>query len=217
MRSLEKSAVPPRLQQKAAHWVAKVEEVGSTYYKTRYRETTIKEALRAETHDKCAYCESKIGHNTPGDVEHKIPTSLDETGRFNWDNLTIACTECNRRKNDYYDVQKPFIDPYCDNVEELLLHLGPAVFAVPGRETAEISVRVLELGDIEKRFRLFAQKTVVLKSVLSRMERILLIDNEHLRELLIDELLLMGERQSEFSAMVQALLSSSPGPWTANA
>ena len=42
----------------------------------------IKAALMKETHDKCAYCESKVGHNCPGDAEHKIPVSHDAQRLF---------------------------------------------------------------------------------------------------------------------------------------
>ena len=84
--------------------------------------------LKEETGFKCVYCESKIGHNTPGDIEHKIPSSKDEDQHFAWNNLTIACTECNRRKNDYYVIGNEFLDPYSDDVENVLEHHGPLVY-----------------------------------------------------------------------------------------
>lgn len=64
--------------------------------KYRYRHSEIKITLTEETGWKCVYCESKIGHNTPGDIEHKVPSSKDEHRHFNWENLTVACTECNK-------------------------------------------------------------------------------------------------------------------------
>jgi len=120
MRKLLKLEEPYELREMRPYWEKKVAENGSDYYKTKYRAKPIKRRLKKETHNKCVYCESKIGHNTPGDVEHKVPVSLNEDGRFEWKNLTIACTECNRRKNDYYDEEKMFLDPYVDDVENLL-------------------------------------------------------------------------------------------------
>jgi 5-methylcytosine-specific restriction endonuclease McrA len=68
----------------------------------RYRHHEIKEALLQETHGKCIYCESKIRHVSPGDIEHIKPKSLFPELCFAWTNLTLACSECNRCKLDYY-------------------------------------------------------------------------------------------------------------------
>jgi len=213
MRKLLKLEEPYELREMRPYWEKKVAENGSDYYKTKYRAKPIKRRLKKETHNKCVYCESKIGHNTPGDVEHKVPVSLNEDGRFEWKNLTIACTECNRRKNDYYDEEKMFLDPYVDDVENLLKHAGPFVFALPGNEVAEISLGILELSEIEKRNELFAQKVTKLKDVKNLMERIVSVNNPHLKRMLVKDLLDMGENSSEYSAMVRSLIESCDGPW----
>jgi hypothetical protein len=69
-------------------------------------------------------CESKIGHNCPGDIEHKCPTKKRLDLIFDWTNLTIACSECNRRKLEYYNPMCMFLDPNVDDVESLVVHLG---------------------------------------------------------------------------------------------
>jgi len=212
MRRLSKLAEPELLRENKELWKQKVAEVGSEYYRTKYREPVIKEVLVNETSNKCVYCESKIGHNSPGDVEHKIPVSVKEEYRFEWGNLTIACTECNRRKNDYYDEEKPFIDPYVDDVENILIHLGPLVMHKAGEETAEISLRVLELSYIEKRKDLIARKIEKLKSVINLMDKIKKVTNEHLKKMLISDLHEMGNVGSEYSAMVRTVIEQSQGP-----
>lgn len=214
MRKLNKLLEPNELREMKDYWREKVIEKGTDYFKTKYRIPIVKETLKKETSNKCAYCESKIGHNCPGDVEHKIPVSVDETKRFEWENLTIACTECNRRKNDYYDEDSMFIDPYIHEVETMLLHLGPVVLHKPGEQLAEISVRILELNEIEKRPELFAQKVIMIKAAMHLMERIIYVQNPHLRKLLINDLLEMTDKNSEYSAMVQSLVESTHGPWS---
>jgi hypothetical protein len=206
MRKLTKLEEPFELHEMKAYWQKKVAENGSNYYKTKYRARPIKKRLKGETSNKCIYCESKIGHNTPGDVEHKIPVSIYEEGRFKWKNLTIACTECNRRKNDYYNEDTRFIDPYTDEVETMLIHVGPVVFNKPGNERAEISVRILELAEIESRPELFAQKVSRLKSAKNLMERIVSVQNPTLKSLLLEELHSMADISSEFSAMIKTLI-----------
>ena len=50
----------------------------------RYNHAEIKSALIAETHGKCAYCESKIRHVSYGDIEHVMPKVNDPTRWFEW-------------------------------------------------------------------------------------------------------------------------------------
>ncbi len=206
MRKISKLNEPELLKEKKEEWKQKVVEEGSDYYKTKYREKAIKEVLLKETSNKCVYCESKIGHNTPGDIEHKIPVSLKEEGRFEWTNLTIACTECNRRKNNYYDQEKPFIDPYYHDVENILIHYGPFVMHKPGEEIAEISIRILELSDSEKRKELFAYKVGKLKDVYNLMDKIQKVSEVPLQKLLIDELKEMSNVDKEYSAMIKTII-----------
>jgi len=67
MRSLVKLQEPVVLEQNAKEWLQQyLNNRDSNYRKTKYRHEDIKDTLRRETVNKCAYCESKIGHNTPG-------------------------------------------------------------------------------------------------------------------------------------------------------
>lgn len=85
---------------------------------TRYQDSTIKATLEQETHEKCVYCESKIKHISYGDIEHILPKNKDARPDLyvEWDNLTLACEQCNRSgKRMYYNPQLPLINPYVDN------------------------------------------------------------------------------------------------------
>jgi uncharacterized protein (TIGR02646 family) len=66
--------------------------------KARYRHPDIKVALIAETHGKCAYCESKLLHIAYGDIEHITPKSVKIELSVEWQNLTLACDRCNTNK-----------------------------------------------------------------------------------------------------------------------
>ena len=63
--------------------------------RNKYRHEEIKNSLVEMFHDKCAYCESKIGHVTYREIEHFYPkgTYIDKT--FDWDNLLLSCQICN--------------------------------------------------------------------------------------------------------------------------
>ena len=179
--------------------------------KFRYRHPSIKTRLKSETYGKCVYCESKIGHNTPGDVEHIIPVSKNRERIFVWENMTIACAECNRRKRDYFEPECMFINPYDDEVERELIHLGPIVSWVPGSIRAEVSVRRLEL-DSHSRIELVIRKIEKVSEVSNLIERTNGERNLILKKLLELQLDSLMSPESEFSAMVQSVVAAN-GRW----
>ena len=121
MRKLDKTGCPDVLVQNGDRWLREfLEQPDNATRRYRYRHPEIKRRLKEETFAKCVYCESKIGHNTPGDAEHIKPVSRVCQDIFVWENLTIACTECNRRKSDYYDVECMLLNPYTDDVEDMI-------------------------------------------------------------------------------------------------
>jgi uncharacterized protein (TIGR02646 family) len=74
-----------------------------------YGHHTVKQALILMQHGKCCYCESKILHTGPGDVEHYRPKAgyqqnskdaMQKPGyywlAYSWDNLLLSCERCNR-------------------------------------------------------------------------------------------------------------------------
>jgi len=103
MRNLPKGPPPQVLIENKESWDRTLAVNQTEHNKNRYRHPEIKAALFSETYHKCVYCESKVGHNCPGDIEHKIPKAKRPDLIFDWNNMTIACNECNRRKLEYYD------------------------------------------------------------------------------------------------------------------
>lgn len=211
MRCLKKGRTPAILADNHDSWrAAYLAEPSSDTCRYRYRNKEIKDALREETGWKCVYCESKIGHNTPGDVEHKVPSSKEPSLHFEWSNLTVACTECNRRKLDFYEKGGEFLDPYADPVEDWLLHLGPIVYWRPGNARAEATVRKLAL-DNGTRVQLLERKCDVLEKARALAQLITTCVNDSLAELRKDELARMQTLEAEYSAMIRAYVCGQPG------
>ncbi|HEX2880215.1 MAG TPA: HNH endonuclease [Polyangiaceae bacterium] len=207
MRRLVKSQPPAILVANERRWLEEFKaDTKNETRRTRYRHVDIKTALTTETASKCAYCESKIGHNTPGDVEHKVPSSRDVDKHFDWQNLTIACTECNRRKSNYYDKDLAFIDPYLDDVERMLVHCGPVVRWATGDSRAEIAVKTLGLLGTD-RLQLICRKVEKLQEVADLLERRRATKDVALRTVLERQLLAMQAVTAEYSAMVVATLT----------
>ena len=125
---------------------------------------------------------------------------------FVWDNLTIACTECNRRKSDYYDVNCMMLNPYVDDVEEMIVHLGPFVTWQVSNDRAEITIRKLEL-DSCTRIELIGRKREKIEEVKNLLERIEGVLGGALRELLELKLGELTSVRAEFSAMAMAVVN----------
>ncbi|MBU0754322.1 MAG: HNH endonuclease, partial [Planctomycetes bacterium] len=167
----------------------------------------IKSKLKEETGWKCVYCESKIGHNTPGDIEHKIPSSKVDNLHFTWENLTIACTECNRRKNDYYIDGEAFLDPYIDDVEGAVQHYGPVLGWSNGNERAEITVKTLEL-ETTIRFSLISRKIEKIEELNNIIERYVKEDSPAIKSLMKLKIKRMIEKSSEYSGMIKSIIEA---------
>lgn len=208
MRNLVKLPIPQVLADNHDAWLASyLNDKSNPTNKYRYRQTDIKETLKEETGWKCAYCESKIGHNTPGDVEHKIPSSKAEGLHFDWQNLTVACTECNRRKNDYYEVGEGFLDPYTEDVESVIEHYGPVLGWANGNERAETTIKTLELDTIV-RFSLIARKIEKIEELNNVIERYVKEKNPDMKYLMKEKIKRMIDRKSEYSGMLCAIIKA---------
>lgn len=213
MRKILKGTEPQVLIDNKESWKSALQSNPSNHNKNKYRHPDIKKALRDETCNKCVYCESKIGFNCPGDIEHKIPKSKEADLIFEWNNMTIACNECNRRKSDYYDSACMFLDPYTDNVEGLVLHYGPFVVSLPGNKRSEVTVLILELSLNTTRKSLIGRKIEKLESIKHLIERIAVEDNAIIKDFLQKTLLESCSISAEYSGMVKTFVELFPNNW----
>lgn len=206
MRKMAKLSIPEILEKNHENWLTEyLEDKSNATKRYRYRAPEIKQRLKEETGYKCVYCESSIGHNTPGDIEHKIPTSKNDKLHFIWENLTIACSECNRRKNDYYNEGTEFLDPYTDDVENLIEHHGPLVLWKSGQRRAEISIRILKLNDYS-RSNLIIRKIQTIDDFNHLLERYLSEQESVLKKILGRRIKERIDRKNEYSGMLKTLL-----------
>ncbi len=154
--------------------------------KNRYRHNEIKEQIRSECFDKCVYCESKISHISPGDVEHILPKAHRPDLIFEWANLTYACEQCNRSgKRDYYDPNDPLINPYVDEPDEHLIAFGPIIFHKPGSRKGEISKSILKLNRTE----LVERRREAVEAITPLVDKWAAESNSRIKMLLKEEIL----------------------------
>ncbi len=175
--------------------------------KYKYRERSIKEQIVKETYNKCAYCESKVSHVCPGDIEHILPKNKDARPDLyvEWTNLTLACEECNRpRKKTYFNPDDPLINPYQDNPEDHLISAGPIIFNKPGDRKGYVTSTILELN----RSGLFERRLERLKSVKSLADKWGCEENQNIKEVLENELKKEVTADKEYSFMIKEYLTS---------
>jgi 5-methylcytosine-specific restriction endonuclease McrA len=203
---LTKGAEPQRLLDNAAQWttelIAEIQNGGDkiSYRKSKYNHPDIKEAIKAETHKKCAYCESKPLHVTHGDIEHVVPKASNPQMTFNWNNLTLACDRCNTKKADH----EGLLDPYnCEPSDELRFY-GPMVLHREGRAAAEITRTRLDLNRTD----LLDKRRERLDNLTDKLRRIAQHPEVQERELLM-KVAIESETSddAEFAACVRDYLS----------
>jgi len=217
MIKLTKGAVPAILTNKGAGWtkivVDKVNsgEKPTETEKGRYRHADIKTALIAETHGKCAYCESKLRHITYGDIEHVTPKSMDPSRWFDWTNLTLACDVCNTEKDDFVGDHDTFVDPYAVDPEEHFWHMGPTIFPSPGSDAALITERLLKLNRPE----LVERRDARLKGLLKHLDVIARVKDADTRKILVADFLEETSANKEFAALARTVAKKAGIPATA--
>lgn len=206
MRKLSKGHKPQVLQENEEQWQNELmaaiasgdkEEIGK---KTkRYGHKDIKDALIAENHGKCAYCEAYVRHVSHGDIEHISPKSKDPEKTFDWNNLTLACERCNLKKSNAEGV----IDPHVDDPDAHLLFVAAVV---RGRTTKGMQsikpTRGLDLNRTE----LVERRGVQISRYADSYERIIQEQDEVKRSILIEALQNdLTDPKTEYSAMLNAL------------
>lgn len=217
MRKLKKLPKPQVLVDNAATWTKEycaclsAGQTPSQQIATRYKDPTIKAALEEETYGKCVYCESKIKHISYGDIEHILPKNKDARPDLyvEWDNLTLACEQCNRSgKGKYYDPSLPLINPYTDDPMEHLQDIGPLIMPVLNDDRAEVTKEVLDLN----RLPLVEQRSERIASV----ERLLQLwskeTNPTKKALLASELHKEYAVDKEYSSTIKRFLLSRSFP-----
>lgn len=216
MIKLSKGEQPEVLVKKAKKWTAVVQEKldaglqPNSTDKRRYNHPNIKAALLDETHSKCAYCESKFGHVTFGDIEHVVPKSIDPKRWFDWSNLTIACDVCNTKKSNAEIDHETFVDPYAVDPEEYFHFLGHTIFPRPGSDAANLTQKLLGLN----RERLLERRKERLDNLWKHLDIVVRCENPELKKLLWEDFLQEAHEGKEYAALARMVVREATGSIT---
>lgn len=133
----------------------------------RYNHPEIKAVLTKETTGKCMYCEGFIGAVSYSHIEHFRPKTHYPSKTFEWENLGLGCQVCNTNKNDVFDENLPYINPYYEDPDDFFLFLGTMIMQKPGCARAENMWKQLKLN----RGELMEQRKDAIEKVSNLVER----------------------------------------------
>lgn len=201
MVELNKQPKPEILKEKGNQWTQDLmsyvhsdknipENIGG-----RYRHDQIKTAVKLETSEKCAYCECKVTHQYPGDVEHIIPKSAYRRLTFIWGNLSFVCYWCNNHKRDFIDKSCKLLNPYRDQIDLHLQAFGPLIMHINQSKRGELTWREIKLNRKE----LIDRRTEELEDLQNLIDKYEAESSSGLKELLRQELISCTEGEAEFS------------------
>ena len=206
MRKLSKGPKPQILVDNAEQWkkdlldaVASGDKKEIANKTKRYGHKDIKDALVAENHGKCAYCEAYVRHVSHGDIEHISPKSKDRERTFDWNNLTLACERCNQKKSNAEGI----VDPHVDAPEDHLFFVASFVRGRTVKGMRSIKpARGLDLNRIE----LVEHRGAQISRYADSFERIVQEQDEDKRSILIEALQdNLADPKNEYSAMLKTL------------
>lgn len=210
MITLSKLTVPPEIaekirqrQQQYNELNAKGEQIPDSLA-SAYKATEVKELLRRETAEKCAYCESKISHIDYGDVEHLLPKSKFPQLRYSYENLTYACSVCNTKKGDFFDAQTPLLNPYEDKPEDHLMAVGPMILFIPASDRGLVTQKRLLLN----RSNLVERRGERLENIATLVDQLARTKKPAIREVLLNELKEECEASEEYAFVVRAYVDA---------
>lgn len=174
MIKLQKGPEPQVLTDNAAKWlkdlkcaIASEDKKSISNAKSKYNNKSIKDALKKETHNKCAYCEGVVSDVSYGDIEHIYPKSLDVEQTFNWNNLTYSCEICNTNKSNKDPNLTKILDPYKVDPKDYICFIGP-IISGNGTTEGTLTVKYLKLDRAElseSRMEIFKNLIVMLENI----------------------------------------------------
>lgn len=169
-----------------------------------YKEVTNKRALSESSFGKCMYCESKILHIDYGDVEHFKPKSVFPEFEFEWSNLGLACTKCNRSTGKGDNYNDDLIDPYSVDPAPHLMVGGSFLFPKDDSVRGLVTIDLVKLN----RPQLLQRRTEHLDRMRSLISIYLRTNDPVTKEAIKDLLLEESTSDKEYSLNVSYLLEN---------
>lgn len=217
MKNVLREPQPIDLVENAEKWTAELMGAVETYRKTgvsvpsylqeHYRKASIKDALKRMYSDEegnncCCYCESEIDIVDYPHIEHRKPKAPDlfPESTYEWENLHLACTQCNTNKGNKWDSINPILDAVNDS--PIHDHLGYTVDAtgVYRMGLTDQGNTTIDHANLNRRKLLRARRTIYqnISEIIKLIVR--LKDNPQVRTY---KLILKNKAKGEFGSLIK--------------
>lgn len=153
MRHIDRLPKPKILATKEAEWQRKynqrlTKEPHSRPDSTKYAHSDIRDTLRAMSFKKCFYCESLLSGEA-SEVDHFIEVAIDHNKAFDWNNLYLACGNCNDKLNHLVVPVDVVLDPCSHSDSEIqsdISYNDEQIFAVNASERGLKTIKKFKLN-----------------------------------------------------------------------
>ena len=124
MRELKRLPEPQILIDKKQEWLDKfLVSQNKRPQNSQYAHKFVKIQLNSMSFSKCFYCETKLKGQRK-EVDHHIEVSVDKNLSFEWNNLYLACDNCNNKIPHSTIPITDALNPCIDSDEKIKLHLS---------------------------------------------------------------------------------------------
>lgn len=127
MRHIDRLPEPEILKEKHDKWQKQYEKKleekpDARPDSSKYAHRQIIDTLYSMSHGKCFYCETKLSGDYK-EVDHCIEVSLNHSKAYCWENLYLACLNCNRKLDNNAIAVTTVLDPCHHSDKEIRMHL----------------------------------------------------------------------------------------------
>ncbi len=144
MRYIKRLPKPQILVDKESQWTSNF--VASTNKRpdgSKYRHPEILSTLNAMSFHKCFYCEQKLKGAT-SEIDHFIEVEEKSELAFSWDNLYLACTNCNNKLTNRSIPVKDALDVCLDSDTEIETHLYFEKECIKAKNNSEKGAKTIQ-------------------------------------------------------------------------
>jgi hypothetical protein len=123
MRYINRLSKPAILEEKEQEWTAKFLASGEKRPdNSKYGNPKIKSLLFTMSYNKCYYCEKKLTDDS--EIDHFIEVAERKDLAYSWENLYLACHNCNGKVPNKDIAVTTVLNPCVDSDEEIMQHLA---------------------------------------------------------------------------------------------
>ncbi|MDE5882991.1 MAG: HNH endonuclease [Muribaculaceae bacterium] len=139
MRHIDRLNIPEVLNRNHAKWQAdfnakKAANPQARPDSSKYAHKDIRKQLMSMSHNKCFYCEGML-LDRPKEVDHYVEVAVDHSKAFDWNNLYMACLNCNDKVPHNTIPVSAALNPILDSDADIKTHISfdkEIIFPMPG-------------------------------------------------------------------------------------